>query len=73
MLQSGVSSPVLEERLIPVEGGLLWWSEEGGQIEGVLSVERVLSGLDVEVVVFLLLSFSACFLGGECESCVCRC
>ena len=39
----------------------------GGQDEGVLSVERVLSGLEVEVVVFLLLSFSACFFfwGGE--------
>ena len=30
MLQSGVSPPVLEERLVPVEGGLLWWFEEGG-------------------------------------------
>ena len=65
MLQSGVSSPVLEERLAPVEDGLLWWSEVRGQDEGVLSVERVLSGLEVEVVVFLMLSFSACFLGGE--------
>ena len=72
MLQSGVSPPVLEEQLVPVEGGLLCWFEEGGQDEGVLSVERVFSGLEVEVVIFLL-SFSACFLGGECESCVCRC
>ena len=65
MLQSGVSSPVLEERLVPVEGSLLWWTEDGGQGERVLSVERVLSGLEVEVAVFFLLSLGACFWGGE--------